>query len=279
MVAPNAPHSTGPPDAVLATFGATDAAKPIPGGTDRAWRSGDLVFKRSDASVSWLAWEERVLHVVRAEGFRVQQLHRARGGALSVDGWVARTYVAGEHRSGCWRQIIEAGAAFHAAVAELPAGLVSMPSPPRTDAWAMADRVAWGEQPMPTAHSADDPALAELMDARRPVHLHPQLIHGDLTGNVLFADGLDPGIIDFSPYWRPTGYAIGVVVADAIVWEGADLSLVDQVADLPEMGQCLVRALLCRHVTALLLHGRLPTGEAAARYATVRLAAISLATG
>ena len=42
----------------------------------------------------------------------------------------------------------------------------------------------------------------------------PQLVHCDLTGNVLFAAGLPPAVIDISPYWRPPSYAEGVVVAD-----------------------------------------------------------------
>ena len=103
-----------------------------------------------------------------------------------------------------------------------------------------------------------------------------QLVHGDLTGNVLFAGGMAPGIIDFSPYVRPAAYAIGVVISDAITWEGADLSLLEGVSGRPEMGQCLVRALIFRHVTALLLPGSLPAGDAARRYATLRSAAIEL---
>jgi len=136
--------------------------------------------------------------------------------------------------------------------------------------------VAWDEHPVPTAAAFGDPSLIGLLDARRPVAAHRQLVHGDLTGNVVFAEGLPPGIIDFSPYWRPAAYAIGVVVADAVVWEGADLTLVDHVADRAEMGQCLVRALIFRHVTALLLPGRLPAGDAAQRYASLREAAIRL---
>ena len=52
-------------------------------------------------------------------------------------------------------------------------------------------------------------------------------MHGDLTGNVLFARGLPPAVIDFSPYWRPVGFASAVVVGDALLWEGADESLLD----------------------------------------------------
>ena len=50
-------------------------------------------------------------------------------------------------------------------------------------------------------------------------------MHGDLTGNVLFADDLAPAVIDFSPYWRPTGFASAIVVGDALLWEGADETL------------------------------------------------------
>ncbi len=32
----------------------------------------------------------------------------------------------------------------------------------------------------------------------------PQLVHGDLTGNLLFHTSLPPAVIDLSPYWRPT---------------------------------------------------------------------------
>ena len=52
--------------------------------------------------------------------------------------------------------------------------------------------------------------LPALLAAVRPVSgVAPQLIHGDLTGNVLFGDGLAPAIIDLSPYWRPPRVRLG----------------------------------------------------------------------
>ena len=54
----------------------------------------------------------------------------------------------------------------------------------------------------------------------------PQLVHCDLTGNVLFADGLPPAVIDISPYWRPPSDAEGVVVADLLCYHGAGGSAV-----------------------------------------------------
>lgn len=76
-----------------------------------------------------------------------------------------------------------------------------------------------------------------------------QLVHGDLTGNVLFAEGLLPAVIDFSPYWRPIGYAAGIVVADALVWEGADETLLAAVEHVDDFPQYLLRALVYRAVT------------------------------
>ena len=55
-----------------------------------------------------------------------------------------------------------------------------------------------------------------LQSLLRPVHAVNQVIHGDLsgnvlTGNVLTAPGRVPAVIDFSPYWRPAAYADAIV--------------------------------------------------------------------
>ncbi len=116
----------------------------------------------------------------------------------------------------------------------------------RTDAWAIADRVAWGE-----LDAGDIPVvkhLPALLAAVRPVAASSQLIHGDLTGNVLFADGLAPAIIDLSPYWRPPSFASAVVVADALVWEGADERLLRAWTNGADFTQYLLRALIYRAV-------------------------------
>ena len=73
-------------------------------------------------------------------------------------------------------------------------------------------------------------------------------MHGDLTGNVLFAPGIPPAVIDFSPYWRPTAFAAAVVVGDALAWEGADESLLGAVAHIAAFPQFLLRALIYRIV-------------------------------
>jgi len=89
----------------------------------------------------------------------------------------------------------------------------------------------------------------QLSSALRLVRGRSQLVHGDLTGNVLFDDDLPPLVIDVSPYWRPPAFASAIVVADAVAFEGADSHIVEPLLDDPDFAQCLLRALIYRIVT------------------------------
>ena len=82
--------------------------------------------------------------------------------------------------------------------------------------------MAWGERdPGPLLGPAAGPMAGQvrrLLAALRPVDLPDQLIHADLAGNVLFADGSPPAVIDFSPLNRPAGLPLAVVAVDALMW-------------------------------------------------------------
>jgi uncharacterized protein (TIGR02569 family) len=234
-----------PPDAVLAAFGVAGTAPvPLGGGQGTSWRAGDLVLKPVDLDQDELAWQARVYPQITRDGFRLPRPRATRDGALSVAGWCAAEYQAGSHEPRRWPEIIAVGARFHAALRGVP-----RPSflDARSNPWSVSDRVAWGERA--AAGFPGVPHLPRLLAARRPVSAQAQLIHGDLSGNVLFAEPLPPAIIDFTPYWRPAAYAAAIVVADALVWEGADRDLPGVVSDLEDFGQYLVRALIFRRVT------------------------------
>ena len=111
--------------------------------------------------------------------------------------------------------------------------------------------MAWGENPADNFLQASH--LAQLTAAIRPVSAPCQLIHGDLSGNVLFHHQLPPAIIDFSPYWRPAAWASAIVVADALVWEGADNRILNAVGHIADFGQYLIRALIFRAVSDQIL--------------------------
>ncbi|HYK07622.1 MAG TPA: hypothetical protein VEW11_07605 [Gaiellaceae bacterium] len=227
-----------PPAAVLAAFGASAEPEPLPGGMETSWRCGDLVVKPLDLSVEEVRWQGSLLERLESDGFRVPRLRGVN------DGWCAWEYLAGEHRARAWTEVIAVGERFHAAIAD-----VSRPSflDRRTNHWAIGERVAWGE--LPAEQFAHVKHVPRLVAALRPLAVtRSQLVHGDLTGNVLFADELPPAVIDFSPFWRPTGFASAVVVGDALLWEGADAGLLKAVDHVDGFPQLLLRALIFRAV-------------------------------
>ena len=238
-------HSSPPPPAALEAFGVHAVPAALPGGRGLAWRVGDLVFKPADLAPDELAWHADVLPTLDSPEIRLSFLQRTVDGGLVVDGWTAWSYLPGEHREGRWSEVIAVGDVFHRAVAGLPRPAFIAA---RTDPWAIGDRVAWGEAPIEPYR--DVPHVARLAVLRRPVDIGSQLIHGDLAGNVLFSEELPPAVIDLSLYWRPAAFATAIVVADALVWEDADESLLDSVGDVEDIGQMLVRALLYRLVAA-----------------------------
>lgn len=226
-------------------FGVSAPPQLLVGGRGTAWRAGDVLLKPLDMAVDALQWQADVLSRLDGqEAFRVAPPVRALDGTLVVADWTAWRHVEGQHIAGSWREIIEVGDQLHLATQTLakPAFIDA-----RHDNWAIGDRVAWEETPIDDFHGA--PHLKRLADHRQPINAHNQLIHGDLTGNVLLHPGLPPAIIDLSPYWRPPTFASAIVVADALVWEGANKSLLEVGAGKPDFAQYLVRALIYRLVS------------------------------
>jgi Aminoglycoside-2''-adenylyltransferase len=216
---------------VLARFGVTGEPEPLHGGTGRTWRVGDLVLKPLDFAAREIPWQAELFTRIAERGFRV-----AKPRPEIIDGWTAWTFVEGRHEAGRWLDIIDVGRRLHTALAResRPDEIIDT----RSNPWETGDRVAWGER----AYDGIDDLLARL----DRVDDDAQLIHGDLTGNVLFHEALDPAVIDFAPYWRPVEYASAIVVADALCWEGAPAELADAVER-----QYLLRALIYRGVTSI----------------------------
>lgn len=237
--------TSGPPLEVLHAFGVSGVPEVLPGGKGGTWRVGDVVLKPSDGADE-SRWRAETLAVVQVSAeFRVPRPVPAADGSWLVEGWEAWRVVAGEPDTARIDEVVRAGSAFHAAVADVP-----RPDflDARQDPWSYGDRVAWEEAPI-SGTSAGLELLEPLALARRPVHLPEQIVHGDLAGNVLFADGVAPAIIDWSPYWRPVPWAAAVAVVDALCWYGAGPQLIGRWSHLPEWGQMLVRALIFRIAT------------------------------
>jgi uncharacterized protein (TIGR02569 family) len=236
-----------PPREVRRAFGVDGSAEHIASGQGQSFRVENLVFKPAPEARE-CEWIGDALDAVVEDGFRVARPVRAANGAWSFDGWSATRCVEGESTNERWAAVVSAGANFHRALRDLPRpGFLD----DRTHQWAIGDRVAFGE-----AQAALPEPIAELVEQLlAPVasnELASQIIHGDLTENVLLAPGVAPAIIDFSPYFRPLGFATAIVAVDAIVWHDAPLALIDLVQPTHARFELLACALVFRLVAAAL---------------------------
>lgn len=249
------------PDVVLQAFGVREVTpQRLPGGQGTTWRAGPLILKPTDNETE-AAWTAELYAALPERGFRIPRPVKSQHGAHVAHGWTAWEYVEGEpDMSGRWREKLAVCDAFHRA-------LVGVPQPPffdaRRDPWARADRLTWGAV-LPDVYPWLRDPVERLWRLLRPLELPSQLIHGDISGNILFATDRESAIIDFSPYWRPAGFAAAVLIADAAVWEGADPDkLFVSAASVEQLDQLVVRAELRR---LLELDGHALVGGASQRH-------------
>lgn len=223
-----------------AAFGAKDSV-PEPVGVGPHWRCDDIALRpvTNPAEASWVA---QTLTDLTVPDMRIARPLRASDGRYVVGGWIAFRYVSGTPEPR-YDDVIAASLRLHKATADLPVPrFLAM----RADVFAMADRAAAGLEEAPLNPSLGGRLFDVISGARKPLGLRPQVVHGDLFGNVLFDGTAAPGIVDFTAFHRPPEWAAAVVVVDALAWGGADEGLPKRWAHLPEWQQALLHALLFR---------------------------------
>ena len=243
--------------ALREAFGVAGEVEALGGGEGLTWRIGGTVLKRVH-DVEEAAWTQEILSRMRHTGFRVPQPVRTLDGRWTHDGWSAARYIPGlRPLAPAWRDVIAAGLCFcDAADAAMTGGADVLAR--RRHRWAVADRCAWDEEPVHL-----DPEAADVRVRLRGLLSEPlpdrQLVHGDLTGNVHLDPSGTPVVLDFSPYLRPRRWAAAIVVADAVLWHGADPGLAQALArtagarDL--LGRALIFRLVAEHLAVAPRHG------------------------
>ena len=242
----NEPHA--PPQSLLDAVHIHQPLQHLSGGRGLCFLAGDVVLRPADdaTEAQWLGDLQLKLNNLSSPEYRIPRPLLAGDTSTALaprqfiaDGWTASSFLSGKddpkHR---WGQLFTASRAFHRDLKNLvhlpPAFIAS-----QTHRWAHADRITWEEQTLEDTPEVNHSVLekisgflAELEVVKKPLSkeaLVCQLIHADLTGNVLFdvdGQGLSPAIIDLSLYWRPVEFAEAVVVADGISWHGDELELI-----------------------------------------------------
>ncbi|KND87073.1 hypothetical protein TOPH_08295 [Tolypocladium ophioglossoides CBS 100239] len=251
---------------VLEAFGISAPATHLAGGRSLCFIAGDVVLKPSDEEVEsqWVAQlisDLRKLQPVSSEYQVARPIPVASDeNAFVYRGWTAWSWLPGEEgQSNHWADILRVSQAFHRDLARL-----DVPKPSfigrRLNRWQEADLVTWDEKALAQVPSVSDEMLAyfeaplrELWQMKKPLPegIISQLIHGDISGNILFDDQTRslPGVIDMTFYWRPASYAEAIVVADGLAWHGQGRGLIELYGTDEVRIQLLVRALYWRCIT------------------------------
>lgn len=250
------------PSRVLETFSILAEPVPIDGGRGLCFQAGNVVLKPSDddQEAEWVAELCESIMAKAPSGYRISRPIRSPHGFV-FEGWTAWALVPGRPApESNFEAILKACRAFHADIAT-----VCTEKPPflleRRNRWTEADLVTWGEKSISDVADVNtdilslvNPVLQQLSQLRKelPSDIGSQLIHGDLTGNVLFDENnptAPPGIIDITPYWRPALFAEAIAVADGLAWHGQSEDLVEMYGTDEVHLQLLVRALYWRCLT------------------------------
>ncbi|RSL56797.1 hypothetical protein CEP54_008633 [Fusarium duplospermum] len=251
-----------PSPQVLEAFSIDSEPGPIDGGRGLCFQAGNIVLKPSDddQEAEWVAELCESTMAKSPSGYRISRPIRSPHGFV-FEGWTAWTVVPGRAAPASnFGAILKACRAFHVDIAtlctEMPPFLTE-----RRNRWTEADLVTWGEKSIDDVADVNadilslvNPVLQQLSRLQKelPSDIGSQLIHGDLTGNVLFDDNdptAPPGIIDITPYWRPAVFAEAIVVADGLAWHGQGEGLVETYGTDEVHLQLLVRALYWRCLT------------------------------
>jgi len=238
--------SIPPSNRVIEAFGGKPPAIRIRGGQETTWAAANVIIKPLDTSLEVIQWQASTFSSLMGRSdLQLSAPRKTPNGDIVLEGWTAWDRLEGssEHQ-GRWDEIIRAGQIFSDIVKDVP-------RPPfldaRDDPWAIADRIAWGEIPADAVlHVRYIEDLLKRRSSRTPTCEASQLIHGDLTGNVLLSETHVPAVIDISPYWRPRSFATAIVVVDALTWEEAPLEWGRKYLQDDSQKQAFIRALLFR---------------------------------
>ena len=170
---------------------------------------------------------------------------RSSDGRWVVGGWSAQRFVSGAANPG--QAVIETSLLLHQALADVLTPRSAGPGRPGPTGWPGVKR--WTGVGCGRGRGAR--LVDELAVGRKPVDLPPQVVHGDMFGNVLFAGTAPPAVVDITPYWHPASWSAAVIAVDALSWGGAQTDLLQRWAHLPEWPQMLLRALIFRLAVSL----------------------------
>jgi len=230
-----------PSERILDAFGVKGLPILLEGGEGTTYQAGGFIFKPAE-NIEEANWRAELMNSIVEDGFRVPHPVKSKNNKWIESGWCVYTFLEGKEVTNRWEEKINVSRKFNKSLANAAKpDFIDKASHP----WAIADKMIWGFLPMQYGEILK-PAMIRLESLIRPINLKNQLIHGDMTSNILFHNTLPPAVIDLSPYWHPAQYAEAIIVVDSIVWDDAPDTIIKELDNTFETYQLLLRAAMWR---------------------------------
>lgn len=253
-----------PPEYVIQAFSIPDITGELLYSDVGAWVFSSTVLTPAyDPAV--ISYSATVRDELSIPGMRIAQPLRSKDGRHTVSGWHADTYVSGVPQRRC-DEAIDTSFHLHRFLKDYdrPRFLSTTIHYIDTEAdiFYFADQISFADDtcevarqyvennPISRAAKEVEDEIFEMLDylvkQRKRTHLPAQLVHGDLYASLLFFQDLDPGLADFTFYFRPKQWAAALIAIDALTWGGENEELLGRWAKITEWENMLCYALIFR---------------------------------
>ena len=230
-----------PSNEVLSAFAIKDEPVLLTGGQGITWQVGQYVIK-STINEEETKWCAEIIQQLPQDAYRIPRYQKTQDNQWIYQGWFVLEFIKGEQIKNNWEEKIRVCKGFNNL-------LTNIPKPnfidKRTDPWSIASKMTWEEMPLNYIDGLRN-YIDKISKYLQPITVKNQIVHGDIAENMLFAKGLTPGVIDFTPIWRPKEYSLAIFIVDAITWQEADDSIISLVENEQDIFQFLLRAALFR---------------------------------
>lgn len=216
---------------------------PLTGGQNTAVRVGNAVLKPVD-DINQCEWLLHIVSNLNPQGYRLSKPVQSKYGTFVYRGWACTQYEIGKDVQGRIEDKLQVSRLFHRDLSTID----FQDFPYIENPWSKGHRIAWQIDEL----SRDLPREAQEMIS--PIlgmvslkeQYNMQIVHGDLSGNILFDEAMSPLVIDFSPTIAPVEYAEAILVCDCIAWQGSKVSEIDLLPNDKLYREMILRAIIFR---------------------------------
>ncbi|KRE32901.1 hypothetical protein [Paenibacillus sp. Soil724D2] len=238
---------------IINSFHLSGDIVPLSGGQNTSVRVSNAVLKPVD-DIQHSEWLLNIIYNIIPQGYRVSKPIRSKYGTFVSKGWACTQYEVGKDVKGRIEEKLLVSKLFHRDLSSIDFGNF-----PHTDnPWSKGHRIAWQIDELPGELPRETQEIINKLLSRVSLkeHYKVQIVHSDLSGNILFDHVLSPLVIDFSPTIAPVEYAEAILVCDCIAWQGSNISEIDLLPDNELYKEMIIRAIIFRlSVSAIFSNG------------------------